>query len=308
MVSRSAAVEEYFQPKRRRAGGLPARHRHRRRAVPARLRRDEDEAAAGAGDPRERARRAHPRALARGPRLDARVDERREEPLGGRVAALAAVGPVLGAARARAHAPEEAAGVRHARRDRPGDGPRARRRSTRSAATTASRTGSTRSSRSPGPQPGGETRKVPMPQTAPGRYEADFPLDRYGSFLLHASLEKPIDDGHGNVKSATRRRELRARDEPVSARVPRPRPRRGDARARGRGHGRARSIPTPAAVFDPAGEVDPLPRGPLAALRRRRPSRSSCSTCSCGACACSTGRRPREPRCSAGRASLAARR
>ena len=29
MVSRSAAVEEYFQPQRRRAGGLPARHRHR---------------------------------------------------------------------------------------------------------------------------------------------------------------------------------------------------------------------------------------------------------------------------------------
>lgn len=54
-----------------------------------------------------------------------------------------------------------------------------------------------------GPQPGGPTRKVPMPQTAPGRYEADFPLDRYGSFLLHAALEKSLDDGHGNAKSAT---------------------------------------------------------------------------------------------------------
>jgi hypothetical protein len=53
-----------------------------------------------------------------------------------------------------------------------------------------------------GPQPGGETHTQPMPQTAPGRYEADFPLDRYGSFLMHASLEKPIDDGRGNLKSA----------------------------------------------------------------------------------------------------------
>jgi Mg-chelatase subunit ChlD len=54
-----------------------------------------------------------------------------------------------------------------------------------------------------GPQPGGPTRKVPMPQTAPGRYEADFPLDRYGSFLLHAALEKAVDDGHGNARSST---------------------------------------------------------------------------------------------------------
>jgi Mg-chelatase subunit ChlD len=52
-----------------------------------------------------------------------------------------------------------------------------------------------------GPQPGGPVRKVPMPQTAPGRYEADFPLDRYGSFLLHAALESRIDDGHGGAKA-----------------------------------------------------------------------------------------------------------
>jgi hypothetical protein len=38
--------------------------------------------------------------------------------------------------------------------------------------------------------PGGPDRTLAMPQTAPGRYEADFPLDRYGSFLLHASLER----------------------------------------------------------------------------------------------------------------------
>jgi Mg-chelatase subunit ChlD len=52
-----------------------------------------------------------------------------------------------------------------------------------------------------GPQ-GGETKTLPMRQTAPGRYEADFPLDRYGSYLLHASLEKQVDDGKGGMKAA----------------------------------------------------------------------------------------------------------
>jgi Ca-activated chloride channel family protein len=48
----------------------------------------------------------------------------------------------------------------------------------------------------------GETKNVPMRQTAPGRYEVDFPLDRYGSFLLHASLEKAVEDGKGGSHSA----------------------------------------------------------------------------------------------------------
>lgn len=52
-----------------------------------------------------------------------------------------------------------------------------------------------------GPQPNGETRTLPMKQTAPGRYESDFPLERFGSFLLHASLEKSVDDGKGGQKS-----------------------------------------------------------------------------------------------------------
>jgi hypothetical protein len=52
-----------------------------------------------------------------------------------------------------------------------------------------------------GPQPNGETRKVAMRQTAPGRYESDFPLERFGSFLLHASLEKGVDDGKGGQRS-----------------------------------------------------------------------------------------------------------
>jgi uncharacterized membrane protein/uncharacterized protein YegL len=52
-----------------------------------------------------------------------------------------------------------------------------------------------------GPQPSGGTRKIAMKQTAPGRYESDFPLDRFGSFLLHASLEKSVDDGKGGQRS-----------------------------------------------------------------------------------------------------------
>lgn len=53
-----------------------------------------------------------------------------------------------------------------------------------------------------GPQPSGEKKLMPMKQTAPGRYEADFPLERFGSFLLHASLEKDVEDGKGGVKVA----------------------------------------------------------------------------------------------------------
>jgi uncharacterized membrane protein len=52
-----------------------------------------------------------------------------------------------------------------------------------------------------GPQPGGQTKTILMRQTAPGRYEADFPLDKYGSFLLHAALEKQVDDGSGKMRS-----------------------------------------------------------------------------------------------------------
>ncbi len=52
-----------------------------------------------------------------------------------------------------------------------------------------------------GPQPSGEKKSVPMKQTAPGRYEADFPLERFGSFLLHASLEKEVTDTKGNTRS-----------------------------------------------------------------------------------------------------------
>ena len=155
MVSRSAAVEEYFQPRVVAPADFLRGIDVARSAVPPRLRRDEAQAVAGAGDPRERARRAHPRALARRPRMDAGVDERREEPLGRRVAALAAVGAVLGAARARAHAPEEAAesSTCAPRSIRPRGA--CMRRSTPSEPTTRSRTASTSSLTVSGPEGSG---------------------------------------------------------------------------------------------------------------------------------------------------------
>lgn len=46
-----------------------------------------------------------------------------------------------------------------------------------------------------GPEPGGERREVVMRQTAPGRYEADFQLEKYGSFLLRAEHNKTNKKG-----------------------------------------------------------------------------------------------------------------
>ncbi len=46
-----------------------------------------------------------------------------------------------------------------------------------------------------GPAPGRDRREVTMRQTAPGRYEADFELDRYGSFLLRAEHAREAPSG-----------------------------------------------------------------------------------------------------------------
>jgi len=54
-----------------------------------------------------------------------------------------------------------------------------------------------------GTQSGAPARTVSLPQTAPGRYEAEFPLDRYGPYLLHASLERSTPDGKGGYHTAT---------------------------------------------------------------------------------------------------------
>ena len=46
-----------------------------------------------------------------------------------------------------------------------------------------------------GPMPSTAKRDVPMKQTAPGRYEAAFLLDKYGSFLLRAEHKRLAEDG-----------------------------------------------------------------------------------------------------------------
>jgi len=46
-----------------------------------------------------------------------------------------------------------------------------------------------------GPGSAGSRREVPLRQTAPGRYEANFPLDQYGSFLLRAEHAKAGANG-----------------------------------------------------------------------------------------------------------------
>ena len=96
--------------------------------------------------------------------------------------------------------------------------------------------------------------KVPMPQTAPGRYEADFPLDRYGSFFLHAALNKPVDDRAAGAKTGTVAESF--------GHVTNPYPREYLALAPDVGtlaHAAAATggglDPSPGALFDPAGEV-----------------------------------------------------
>jgi len=46
-----------------------------------------------------------------------------------------------------------------------------------------------------GPEPGGETRVVDFRQTAPGRYEVDVPIEKYGSFLLRAEHLREAEGG-----------------------------------------------------------------------------------------------------------------
>jgi Ca-activated chloride channel homolog len=47
-----------------------------------------------------------------------------------------------------------------------------------------------------GPQPGGDRRQIPLRQTAPGRYEAEFVPSRYGSFVLRAEHRQVGSDGN----------------------------------------------------------------------------------------------------------------
>jgi Mg-chelatase subunit ChlD len=100
--------------------------------------------------------------------------------------------------------------------------------------------------------PAGDTRTIPMPQTAPGRYEADFPLDRYGSFFLHATLSKPSDDG--TSKSATVAESFGHVTNPYPREYLALAPDLSTLGLAAAATGGA-TDPAPAAVFDPAGEV-----------------------------------------------------
>ena len=58
-----------------------------------------------------------------------------------------------------------------------------------------------------GPMPATTKQDIAMKQIAPGRYEASFLLDKYGSFLLRAEHKRPTEDGDkttlAQVASAT---------------------------------------------------------------------------------------------------------
>jgi hypothetical protein len=117
-----------------------------------------------------------------------------------------------------------------------------------------------------GPQPGGDKKSMPMVQTAPGRYEARFALDKYGSFLLRANHARVDEKGephnvavsYGHVSNPYPREY--ASFEPDIATLER-------AAAAARGH----LDPQPSELFDPAGEKityhqDLWPRAIFAAL------------------------------------------
>jgi Ca-activated chloride channel homolog len=54
-----------------------------------------------------------------------------------------------------------------------------------------------------GPEPGGEAKTVDMRQTAPGRYEVDLPLSKYGSFLLKAEHLREQEGGTKKVSAVS---------------------------------------------------------------------------------------------------------
>jgi hypothetical protein len=92
-------------------------------------------------------------------------------------------------------------------------------------------------------------------------------------------------DGKGVSKSAQRRRGVRARQQPLSARVslalaPDTASLARAARATGGERGRPRSR----RLFDAAGRQYSLPRGSVASVSRARRSSSTSSTSSCGVC------------------------
>lgn len=54
-----------------------------------------------------------------------------------------------------------------------------------------------------GPAPETDARTMPMPQVAPGRYEARFALERFGSFTLHADHARVAADGRTAIVASS---------------------------------------------------------------------------------------------------------
>ena len=117
-----------------------------------------------------------------------------------------------------------------------------------------------------GPMPGKDRREMPMKQTAPGRYEADFLLDRYGSFLLRAEHKRLGEDGKKNAVAVS----YGHINNPYPAEYSRFEPDRETMERVAQTTG-GQVDPSPSSVFDPLGETityheDLWPRLVLAAI------------------------------------------
>jgi hypothetical protein len=104
-----------------------------------------------------------------------------------------------------------------------------------------------------GPAPATTKTFVSMRQTAPGRYEADFPLERFGSYVLHGSLQRAVDEG-GTTKMVTAAESFGSISHPYPREFLALAPDIATLAQVAALTGGTKD-PEPAAVFDPAGEV-----------------------------------------------------
>lgn len=110
-----------------------------------------------------------------------------------------------------------------------------------------------------GPLPSNESQTLLMPQTAPGRYEADFPLPKYGSYVLHAVLSRDVfaDSAKGVAEAAPKKVQVAESFGHIGSPYPREyrafEPDR-DTLARAAAVTGGAADPQPSAYFDAAGE------------------------------------------------------
>lgn len=101
-----------------------------------------------------------------------------------------------------------------------------------------------------GPEPKGDTKMVDMRQTAPGRYELEAPLDKYGSFLLKAEHIRELPDGTQKVTAVS----YGHVSNPYPPEYASFEPNRDVLEGAALATGGAIDPEAPAAVFDPQGE------------------------------------------------------